>query len=183
MKKLGRKSVRIYAELDARERDWIIANEGSWSIVIMSQLSGIDVHAIANFLNTIGRENCARIRRKRHLAPVTHEEAMRTGVIPKPKRSKLEELWTDHTIAEVARELGWSFPSTLYEARKKYHLPLSAAKEQEVEERMRMQKANRLNNYIPPSGAMYHSDVWDLYKPGGGYEPITSGAKKNGDNI
>lgn len=157
------------------EQDWIIANEGVWSLSKMSRMSGIPAETIRGYVNCVGRKNCQRIRREKGLTPVTYMEAIANGWV-KPIKTNLTEMWNDHSITEIAAALNASFASVVYEGRKN-KLAFSAEKEKEIKEREAISKANRFKNYLPLSrseraecsSARSHS-----------YDTPMSGAKCNG---
>ncbi len=167
-------------ELNQREREFIIANEGDWSVVAIARMSGIKEQTILYFLNTVGRDNCRRIRYVRKLKPVTWDEAVELGAIPKPKKSRFEAMWTDHTIAEVAQASGMTFPAAVYAARKKYHLPFSAKKLKEIKEHEERSKADRFKHHVEQEAPICGS--WQLSKDGG-YDKAFSGIMLNGKYI
>lgn len=157
------------------EQDWIIANEGMWSLSKMESMSGIPAGTIENYINCIGRENCRRIRMEKGLMPVTYAEAVANGWV-KPIKTYLTEIWNDHSITEIAAILNASFASVVYEGRKN-KLDFSAEKEKEIKEREAISKANRFKNYLPLS----RSERADCSSTRShGYDTPMSGAKCNG---
>lgn len=161
------------------EQNWIIANEGTWSVPMMSKMSGIPIQTITEYLHCVGRENCKGIRKRKKLVPITCSEALKKGWLRLQRKPNITKLWDKHTIAEIADKLGMVFGAVVFEGRR-CGLPFTDEKKEEIAEREAILKANRFKNYVPVQSQPRAEQVIPRRY---GYDAVRSGAMCNGKYI
>lgn len=143
--------------LDTPEtRDWILANYDQASVYRMAKFLGVREHSINAYISLIGADNVPSVVQARGLKRDPEYEAwLYSGYT----NTKFCKLWSEHTVLEIAKLTGMTFPAVVYKA-KKHKLKFSAAKRKEIAKKEAERKKKQLSCHVTIDGK--RSESWGL---------------------